>query len=35
VLTAPTIAPNQPIGVVRWYLGNQLLAEAPATATES
>lgn len=35
VLTAPTIAPNQPIGVVRWYLGNQLLAEAPATATEN
>ncbi len=35
VVTAQPIAPNQPVGVIRWYLGNQLLAEAPATATES
>ncbi len=34
-LTASTITPDQPIGVIRWYLGNQLLAEAPAMATES
>jgi hypothetical protein len=34
-LTASAIAPDQPVGVIRWYLGNQLLAEAPATATES
>ncbi|HNU05991.1 MAG TPA: D-alanyl-D-alanine carboxypeptidase family protein [Anaerolineae bacterium] len=34
VQTAATIAPNQPIGVVRWYLGNQLLAEAPAIAAD-
>jgi D-alanyl-D-alanine carboxypeptidase (penicillin-binding protein 5/6) len=35
VRTAPTLAPNQPVGVVRWYLGNRLLAEAPATAIEN
>jgi D-alanyl-D-alanine carboxypeptidase (penicillin-binding protein 5/6) len=35
VVTAQPIEPNRPVGVIRWYLGNQLLAEAPATATES
>lgn len=35
VLNAPTIAPNQPVGVIRWYLGNQLLAEAPAISADN
>jgi len=34
VQTVSTPTPNQPIGVVRWYLGNQLLAEAPAVAAD-
>lgn len=33
-LTAPAIAPDQPVGVIRWYLGNQLLAEAPAISVD-
>lgn len=32
--TASEITPNQPIGVIRWYLGNQRLAEAPAMAVD-
>jgi D-alanyl-D-alanine carboxypeptidase (penicillin-binding protein 5/6) len=34
VRTAPTVEPNQPVGVIRWRLGNQLLAEAPAISAD-
>ena len=33
-LDTPLAAPGQPAGVVRWYLGSRLLAEAPAMLSE-